>query len=125
MNNALSTDTFSLSMDIQPVSNVFGIQNGMFAVNDVETVSDFTNSTNITKNCWVNNNDDSLISLNPTIPSITTDGRYAHVLIKIKPTSESSKVQFKISNVQFKVNDRIINVSGYGTYAGGDSITIE
>ena len=125
VNNALSTDTFSLSMDIQPVSNVFGIQNGIFSVNDVETVSDLTNSTNITKNCWVNNKDDSLISLNPTIPSITTDGRYAHVLIKIKPTSPSSKVQFKISNVQFKVNDRIINVSGYGTYTSGDSITIE
>ena len=125
VNNALSTDTFSLSMDIQPVSNVFGIQNGIFSVNDVETVSDLTNSTNITKNCWVNNEDNSLISLNPTIPSITTDGRYAHVLIKIKPTSPSSKVQFKISNVQFKVNDRIINVSGYGTYVSGDSITIE
>ena len=125
VNNALSTDTFSLSMDIQPVSNVFGIQNGIFSVNDVETVSDLTNSTNITKNCWVNNEDNSLISLNPTIPSITTDGRYAHVLIKIKPTSPSSKVQFKISNVQFKVNNKIINVSGYGTYVSGDSITIE
>ena len=125
VNNALSSDTFSLSMDIQPISNVSGIKNGTFAVNDIETVNDVTNSVNISQKCWVDNKDDSLISLTPTIPTITNDGRYVHIGIKLGATDKSSKVQFKISNVQFKVNDRIINVAGYSTLDSKDSITIE
>ena len=120
-------DTYSLSMDIQPISNVSGIKNGIFAVNDTSFVTDLTNNIAITQKCWVNNTDDSLISLTPTIPTITKNGRYVHIGIKLGATDKSSKVQFKISNIQFKVNNNQIKISDYGISdkLSGDTIVIE